>query len=73
MFKINSKKENVNTMENKDRVMDIMTYTLDQIKDTATYMMNSDNEEVNHALLENILKSAERALASVAPNGLREA
>ena len=73
MFKMNSKKENVKTTENKDRANDILMYTLDQIKDEATYILNSDNEEVNHALIENILKSAERALDSVTPRGLREA
>lgn len=74
MFKINSKKnEVVNGIENKDRVIDILTYTLDQIKDEAAYILNSENEEVNHALIEQILKSAERSLDAIAPKGLREA
>ncbi len=67
-FKIKEKKTN-KPAEETERVIAILAYTLDQIKDEVTYIQNSDNEEVNTALIDNIGRSATRGLELVGSFG----
>lgn len=67
---LNAKEKKTNKpVGDTERVIAILTYTLDQIKDEVAYIQNSKNEEVNTALIDNIGRSAMRGLELVGSFG----